>query len=187
MTTKGSDARHARFRHALVVGGTGMLADATRFVRAQSARMTLVARRAEAADLTRSPDEACPVDWRDFAAFWKALSPRIRARRPDLALLWMHASGERALHWLLAQLVTHPVLIVHVLGSSSGDPRACNESLKAILSSDPSVQYVTVVLGSKALPGGRRRWLTNAEISAGAIEAIQTGRDVVVGEIVPVD
>jgi hypothetical protein len=47
------------------------------------------------------------------------------------------------------------------------------------------MHYVTVVLGSKALPGGGRRWLSDDEISSGAIEAIQTGRDVVVGDVVP--
>jgi hypothetical protein len=174
-----------QFEHALVVGGTGMLADASRFIRARSRRITLVARRAEAAGLTLLSDEACSVDWRNAAVFSAALSPRIAAIPPDLSLLWIHSSGQRALLWLLQQLVTRPVLIVHVLGSSSGDPRGGNDDINAIVSKAPRMHYVTVLLGSKALPDGRRRWLTNVEISAGAIEAIQNGRDVVVGEIIP--
>jgi hypothetical protein len=176
-----------QFEHAVVVGGTGMLADATRFIRACSRRMTLVARRAEAAGLTLLPDEACSVDWRNEAAFSAELLPRIAAIPPDLALIWIHSSGHRALIWLLQQLLTRPMLIVHVLGSSSGDPRGGNDAINAIVSRAPWTHYVPVVLGSKALPDGRRRWLTNLEISAGAIEAIQNGHDVVVGEIIPAD
>jgi hypothetical protein len=174
------------FEHALVVGGTGMLANATRFLRARSERMTLAARgaREAAASLLVLPDEACSVDWRDEAAFAAVLSPRLAAAPPDVALLWMHGSGHNALMWLLEQLVLQPVLIVHVLGSSSGDPRGGDPDINAMVSNRLLLHYVTVLLGSRAISGGRRRWLTDVEISAGAIEAIQTGRDVVVGELV---
>lgn len=160
-----------------------MLAQATRFVRAGSARMTLVARGARTSGLTVSPDEAWPVDWRDQATFCAALLPRLTATPPDLALLWMHADGTPALLWLLRQLMRHPILIIHVLGSSAGDPRAGNDAIDAMLAQAPGVRYVTVVLGSVPLPHERWRWLTDAEISAGAIEAIESGGDVVVGEI----
>jgi hypothetical protein len=175
------------FEHAVIVGGTGMLADATRFIRARSKRLTLVTRKAKPMGLTTLPDETCRVDWRNEAAFSAALLPRISAVPPDLALLWIHLSGQRALLWLMRQLVMRPVLIVHVMGSSSGDPLLDNDDIKSIIAKAPWVRYVTVVLGSKGLPDGRRRWLTDLEISAGTIEAIQNGRDVVVGEIVPED
>ena len=175
------------FEHALVVGGTGMLADATGFIRSRSKRLTLVARRAEAAApaLGVLPDEACAADWRDYMSFSSTVSPRIVAMPPDLALLWIHDSGHRSLLWLLMQLARAPILIVHVLGSSSGDPRGVDADINAILAKAPSMDYLTVVLGSKALPGGGRRWLKNNEICAGAIEAVQTRRDIVVGEIIP--
>jgi hypothetical protein len=164
-----------------------MLADATRFIRSRSKRLTLVARRAEAAApaLGVSPDEACRADWRDFMSFSSTLSSRIAAMPPDLALLWVHDSGHRTLLWLLQQLARLPILIVHVLGSSSGDPRGGDADINAILAKAPSMDYVTVVLGSKALPGGDRRWLKNDEICVGAIEAVQSRCDVVVGEIIP--
>jgi hypothetical protein len=186
MTPNASGADRQGFQHSLVVGGTGMLADATRFIRARSQRMTIVARRPKVTGVMLSSDEACAVDWRDVTAFSAALSPRLSARPPDLALLWMHSSGDPSLLWLLGRLVTRPALIVHVLGSSSGDPRGGTEEIGAIVTKARSAQYVTVVLGSKALAAGGRRWLTNFEISTAAIEAIQNRWNVVAGEIVPV-
>lgn len=175
------------FQHALIVGGTGMLANATRFIRARSERVTLVARRASAAAaaLGISPADACPLDWSNTSAFAAELSPRISAAPPDLALLWIHDNGHHTLLWLLDQLKMRTVLIVHVLGSASGDPRGGDRELNVIVTKPPQIHYVTVVLGSKVLPGGARRWLTDEEISTGAIEAIRVGRNVVVGEIVP--
>jgi hypothetical protein len=108
------------FQHALIVGGTGMLANATRFIRARSERVTLVARSATAAAaaLGISPADACPLDWGNTGALAAALSPRMSAVPPDLALLWIHGSGHRTLLWLLDQLNMRTVLIVHVLGSA---------------------------------------------------------------------
>jgi hypothetical protein len=176
-----------RFEHALIVGGTGMLANATRFVRTRSEHVTLVSRRANkaAAALGVLPSEACSLDWRDTANFAAELLPRIASLPPDLSLLWIHGNGHRALLWLLGQLTTCPVLIVHVLGSASGDPRTNDPEINVILNNAPRMQYVTVMLGSKSLPDGGRRWLTDEEISLGAVEAIQTTRNVVVGEITP--
>jgi hypothetical protein len=175
------------FQHALIVGGTGMLANATRFIRDRSEHVTLVARRANAAAaaLGISPADACPLDWSDTTAFAAELSPRISAAPPDLALLWIHGNGHRTLLWLLDQLKMRTVLIVHVLGSALGDPRGSNRDINVLVTKGPQMHYVTVVLGSKVLLGERRRWLADDEISTGAIEAIQTGHDVVVGEIVP--
>jgi len=56
-------------------------------------------------------------------------------------------------------------------------------NIDSIVNTAPRMRYVTVVLGSKSLANGRRRWLTNSEISLGAIDAIQNARNVVVGEV----
>src|SRR5258708_2196818 len=100
-----------RFAHALVIGGTGMLAGATRYVAARSQRLTVVARGAEAACRNMGLDAgaACPADWRARAAFLAAVSPRLGSPLPDLALIWMHASGERAALGLLDALAARRV------------------------------------------------------------------------------
>jgi len=174
----------ARFEHALVVGGTGMLADAARFLRDHSKWMTLVSRSAKLRGLSKQPDNTCAVDWHDFAAFSAALGPCMSATPPDVALLWMHSDAWLSLLWLLGQLATRPVLIVHVVGSSWSRPPGGDHEIGDVVVA-AGAKYVNVVLGSKALPNGRRQWLTNSEIGSGAIEAIQTARDVMVGEMGP--
>lgn len=138
-----------------------------------------------AAGLGVLPSEACSLDWRDTATFASELWPRIALVPPDLSLLWIHDNGRRTLLWLLGHLMMRPVLVVHVLGSASGDPRIHDPEIDAVLNDAPRMRYVTVVLGSKSLPDVGRRWLTDEEISLGAVEAIQTAHNIVVGEITP--
>ena len=71
-------------------------------------------------------------------------------------------------------------MVVHELSSASGDPAACHGAVTA--RNGAHVRSVTVKLG-RVGNAGSWRWLTDAEISGGAIEAIETGRDVVVGDI----
>src|SRR5258708_29157215 len=172
-----------RFAHALVVCGTGMLAGATRYVAARCQRLTVVARGAEAACRNMGLDAgaACPADWRARAAFLAAVSPRLGSPLPDLALIWMHASGERAALGLLEALAAAPVLIVHVRGSAAGDPRQGHEAIDALAARTASMRFARVLLGSRMLAEVARRWPTDEEISAGAIEAVESGRAVVVG------
>lgn len=174
------------FQHALIVGGTGMLRQASAFVAARARRVTLVARGAvrAAAELGLGHDSALPLDWRHSDAFGSALRQRSAALGPiDLALLWLHDDGQHALEALLRDLSRAPVLVVHVLGSADADPGAGNAAIRSLAIRHGPISYVTVVLGSKPGVGGGRRWLTDAEISAGAIAAISTGRDVRVGDL----
>ena len=174
------------FQHALIVGGTGMLRPASAFVAARARRVTLVARGAmqAAAELGLGHDSALPLDWRHQDAFGSALRQRAAALGAfDLALLWLHDDGQQALEMLLHDFAQAKALVVHVLGSADADPGAGNAAIRSLVMQHGLLSYVTVMLGSKPGAGGGRRWLTDAEISAGAIAAIRTGRDVTVGDL----
>jgi hypothetical protein len=174
------------FQHALIVGGTGMLLQASAFVAARARRVTLVARGAAqaAAELGLGSDAALPLDWRHADAFGSALRQRAAALGAiDLALLWLHDDGQQALEALLRDLAQAKALVVHVLGSADADPGAGNAAIRSLAMRHGLLSYVIVVLGSTPGVGGGRRWLTDAEISAGTIAAIRTGRDVMVGDL----
>ena len=154
---------------ALVIGGTGMLAAATRWLAARSAGTVLVARRASAFDMAGAA--AVDADWSD-----PGFRPRVEAAldaAPSVgrALLWLHEPAP-VLPWLLPRLAAARVVLV--LGSLDGDP----------LVPATAGEVVTVRLGSIAVPGGRR-WLTHAEISTAAVAALEDGRSRQVGEPVP--
>ncbi len=174
------------FQHALIVGGTGMLRQASVFVAARARRVTLVARGAvqAAAELGLGQESALPLDWRHEDSFRGALRQRAATLGAiDLALLWLHDDGQQSLEVLLCDLTQAPALVVHVLGSTDADPAAGSAATRSLAMRHGVLSYVTVVLGSKPGRDGGRRWLTDAEISAGAIAAISTGRDVTVGDL----
>jgi hypothetical protein len=151
----------------LSIGGTGMLAEATRWL-AREANTLVVARRATrfcAGDERLVPYD---LDWSD-RDFHERLERALNAREIRRALLWLH-KPEPVLPWLLPLLPRTQIVLV--LGSLGGNPEVPAQA-----------DLLTVRLGSKAMPDGGRRWLTDEEISAGAIAAFATGRSQIVGEL----
>lgn len=168
-----------RFSTSLSVGATGMLAGALKTVVECSDRTIVVARHASKTAKDLPGTVALDLDWRDAAVFETALVPTLD-RGVDLALLWMHGSGDRSLRWLLERLKHQSCLVVHVLSSAAPDPTAFRDALNRDAA---HCRYRTVRLGAIALSGGGTRWLTDDEISQGAIRAIDTETDVTAGTI----
>lgn len=171
-----------------------MLRGVSRWLAARSAAVTVTGRRAER--LVPLADEfanLAPVafDWRDADAARRSVEHALKTRGPcDLAVLWVHDSGARALDAIVETLVAHAdaasstVRLVHVLGSSADDPNAFADDAKPELlrreAPPRSVRYEQVVLGFMIEDpprggggSGVSRWLTNDEISAGVIDAIE--------------
>jgi hypothetical protein len=174
--------RDPAFRTAVTVGATGMLSQALDWVAARSACTVVVARGASRWSRSGTPaGSVVPLDcdWRDGAALTGALRQAVDPGEVDLLLLWVHATGSQALQGLLDLFAPRDLLIVHVLSSAAGDPAAYRDAVGRY---GTAARYRTVKLG--AIQGAvGRRWLTDAEISDGAIQAIREQRDVTVGEI----
>ncbi len=150
------------------IGGTGMLAAATRWLAAEC-RATLVVSRHAARFVAREPRMvALDADW-SRPDFVDAIALSLSTMPPVThALLWLHRLDDH-LPALVARL--EGARIVLVLGSMDGQPKLPDAS-----------GVVTVRLGSMA-DGRGRRWLTNDEISAGAIAALEDGGARIVGEL----
>lgn len=156
---------------SLIIGGTGMLASASEWLAQHSTRTIMVAR--NASRFANLHANMLPVDanWNqpDFAPqVGNAIHASGNIQR---ALIWMH-DPDKQLPPLLPLLES--ARIVLVLGSRDGKP--------SVTMTHPSM--TTVQLGSMATASGRR-WLTHAEISDGAIEALTHGRSLIVGELRP--
>lgn len=154
--------------HALVVGGTGMLWEATRALARDFAVVSVVARRAD-----RFPGiHPLPVDYHDAAALAEALRRAVEQHGPiRLAVCWIHSTAPRALETVAAELGRsgEPCRLFHVRSSASADPtRLPKPALEAL---PPNVAYREVILGFQ-IEGGRSRWLTHREISQGVLQAI---------------
>ncbi|HEY5106392.1 MAG TPA: hypothetical protein VII73_06415 [Caulobacteraceae bacterium] len=149
-----------------------MLAKATRWLASRSARTLIVARRATLFIAGQTGMVAVNADWN--AAKFPATLQRAIAEAPAIgtALIWLH-DPEPALAWLLPVLPGARVVLV--LGSVSEAPTLPTSAAR----------IATVRLGSIATAHGRR-WLSDDEISDGAIAALRDGRSRIVGELGPV-
>lgn len=148
-----------------------MLAGATRWLAARSAVTLLAARRANHFAAGECRFLPLDVDW-NSASFHSVVETAIRAAPPiETALLWLHDPAE-VMPRLLPMLGTASVVLV--LGCGDGRPDVPTTAARVAM----------VRLGSMPTATGRR-WLTHAEISAGAIAALEDGQSRIVGELVP--
>lgn len=166
-------------RHALVIGGTGMLAGAVRDLAGRARAVTLIARAPDrlAAEIGAAP---LAMDWTDRAGVARALAHLARRPAPDLMISWIHRNGL----WCLTEfeaLLAPGARSIRVHGSATGDPAG---GVRTDPAPPAGVRRQDVVLGWVDEPGGRR-WLTDEEISAGVIEALERPerRAAVVGTI----
>lgn len=157
---------------ALVIGGTGMLAGVVEALSARGWQVSVLARGQSRLDaLAELPGvTACPADYRDLAEF----AAVVRSVLPvDLVVAWIHSTAPEA-PLRLAQLVAdpeRPVAYHHVLGSSGrGFQAPTVEDFTAL----QGLRYHQTALGS-VQELGSARWLTDAEIVAGVLRAIDTG------------
>jgi hypothetical protein len=151
-----------------VLGGTGMLAPATRWIAAHSTRLTLAAR-AHRALADQLGADSVQVDWTDPVATRASLAGHRGCY--DVAVLWLHDDGA-PLARAFEDTVRTGGRIVRVHGSASADPQVLRRR-----DPDPrkDVARQIVILGyhpDDTAPEGRR-WLSDAEISGGVIAALR--------------
>jgi molybdopterin-guanine dinucleotide biosynthesis protein A len=140
--------------HVLVVGGTGMLAAATRALAARGHSVTSMARRA--ADLGPGVEPSA-VDYRDSDRLAEALMRVQEARGPiELAVCWIHTDAPDAPR-LVADALSPGGRLVQVFGTR----------VWPVEDVPIHVAYRQVLLGSH-----EGRWLTHEEISAGVVDAV---------------
>jgi hypothetical protein len=139
-----------------------------------------------------------PADYRDAAAFAAILDGAVAARGPfSLGVAWIHSDAPDAALAAAAR-VRGPFL--HVLGSAAADPALPDPGRRARFEALPGVAYREVILGFVLEGGpqgpvglplgsptlGRARWLTDAEISRGVLDAVAADRPrSVVGVVEP--
>lgn len=172
--------------HALVVGGTGMLREATLTLAQRCTAVSAVARRAASVADTWPGINPLPLDYHDAAALAQALRRAVGHYGPiQLAVCWIHSSAPEALQTVAAELGRsgEPCRLFHVRGSAAADPtRLPRPALDEL---PPTVSYRQVILGFQ-IEGNRSRWLTHREISQGVLQAIEDDAEYrVVGVVRP--
>jgi molybdopterin-guanine dinucleotide biosynthesis protein A len=140
--------------HVLVVGATGMLARLTRELAARGHTVTSIARRP--AGLGPGVTSV-PLDYRDSEALGAALARAVDARGPfELGVCWIHTDAPAA-----------PKLVAAALAPGARLVQVFGTRVWPLEDVPLHVAYRIALLGSR-----EGRWLTDDEISAGVLEAV---------------
>jgi len=164
-----------RFHHVLIVGGSGMLAGLCRALLGRCDTLSVMARNENRIRAIAPSVHPLVCDYNDSGAADAALAADKEAHgAPDLVVAWVHGRAPQ-LRRRLAEAVAQGGRFVQVLGSAHGDPARPDrlDDMQRRAESLPIV-YQAVVLGF-AVEGAGSRWLTNEEISAGVLRALETG------------
>ena len=158
---------------ALLIGTTGMLAEAAREVIARADKAVLVSRRADEF-LFGEPElddklVSLTLDYENTADF----ITEIEKHGPyDIALTWIRPKAE-LMRAALDAVIAPGGLLVEVMGSRSillgqdGSPSIAETRAHA-LAAQPDITYAQVILGFVIEEDGSSRWLHHHEISAAA-------------------
>jgi molybdopterin-guanine dinucleotide biosynthesis protein A len=148
--------------HALVVGGTVMLAAATRALADRGHVVTCIARR----DVRLGDGVTVqPVDYREPELLRDALARATTARGPiELAVCWIHTDAPEA-----------PRIVAAALAPGARLLQVFGTRLWPLVDVPLHVAYRQVLLGERD-----GRWLTHEEISSGVLKAMVADRPVAV-------
>jgi NAD(P)-dependent dehydrogenase (short-subunit alcohol dehydrogenase family) len=172
--------------HALVVGGSGMLAGLSRRLLQTHASVSVLARHEAAIRAIAPAVHPLVCDYNDEIAVATALAAdKATHNAPDLVVAWVHGRAP-VLRRRLAEAVAPGGRFLQVLGSAHGNPAHPERLVEmAMAAAGLLIVYQAVVLGFVVEPGGTR-WNSPAEISQGVAAAVDSGRALsVVGRLEP--
>lgn len=174
----------------VVIGGTGMLRPAVHRLVADGGHVVVVARRpqraftGEPAPWQASGGQLVPVtaDWADPGHLADEVAVATEGVAARAVIAWIHGPYHEDVLAALDRTLARTAVVVQLWGSALGDPTE-GPAPPAMAASPRS--YRRVVLGY-VREGSRSRWLTDEEISAGALRALDDPSPVqVVGQVTP--
>ncbi|WP_176224011.1 short-chain dehydrogenase [Thalassobacillus devorans] len=176
-------------KHALVIGGTGMLAETTLWLADQGYHVSVVVRNKQKMDKliersTRS-DKLIPVlvDYKNTEGLIHRLREDFeRHGTPQLVVAWIHSDAGKAREVILHEVAkaTVPFNLYIILGSSH------NRDVFRQEINVPDHGTLHIVQLGYVVEGNRSKWLVHDEIAHGVIDAIRNEKmEHVVGVLEP--
>jgi NADPH:quinone reductase-like Zn-dependent oxidoreductase len=171
-----------RFESVLIVGGSGMLAGLARALCEHADRVSILARSEKRIRAVSDAVEPIVCDYNDGVALSEALS---QIETPDLVVAWVHGRAPQARR-AFAECLVAEGRFVQVVGSAHADPAHPERLAEMARAVDAlPIDYQAVVLGF-VVEQGSSRWLSNDEISAGVLAAIESEQPLsIVGAVEP--
>lgn len=172
---------------ALVVGGSGMLAEVSRWLAHTGYHVTVIgrdrSRLEQVAKNSSTPDRftLLDLDYQDTTALEQAMSQLRSERGPiDVAVTWIHNTAPEALSVIQHEFAyqAEEWRLYHVCGSRAWIKPPFVEEVDSCL-------YRRIILGF-VWEEPVARWLTNDEIACGVIRAIETDQpQSIIGKVEP--
>lgn len=162
-------------KHVCIIGGTGMLAEVSKWYADNNHTVSVIARNEE--KMNRMKDscsnpgniKAIYLDYRDIAKLHRLLKQNIKEYGPlTEAVVWLHSDGLHALSTVF-ELVEEKSNVWQVIGSQINA-----ENLRIRYQPQKDLKYNFIQLGF-VRENNNQRWLTNFEIADGIIHSIQAG------------
>lgn len=176
-------------KHALVVGGTGMLSAVSLWLVDQGYHVSVIARNENRMEIlgkqAASDRHITPllVDYTNHDELQKKVLETINKNGAiDSVIAWIHSTAPHALQTIAKEVSNSNSKweLFHVLGSSSDLPKIRRETTLPV-----NCSYKQIQLGF-IIEDAHSRWLTNKEIYGGVIEAIMKGNNIhTIGQIAP--
>ncbi|MCB0728004.1 MAG: short-chain dehydrogenase [Ignavibacteria bacterium] len=182
--------------HALIVGGTGMLAGVTDYFTQHGYTVSVIARNPAGLNkLIESKSEhgfinPVKVDYTDYYSLEERLRSAIdNYGEIETAVCWIHSTAPEA-PYIIADVLNDQSIkckYFHVLGCEETDPEKTIPDIKFTFERFVNLKYKKIILGF-VIDDESTRWLTNTEISNGVTDAIINERDsYIVGKVEPWD
>jgi hypothetical protein len=180
------------YDHILIVGGTGMLREASILLASRCNLLTSVASTDQSLERLDTEISKIPVqhnllrlDW-NSAEFLSTIKQYVQQQRscPSLVVAWFHRDtlGPK-LAITLAESCKNDIYFLQVLSSASASP--CTKITDKSIALPACIDFHRVILGFE-IHNGKSRWLTNDEISMGVIASIDSNVETsIVGKISP--
>ncbi|MBN6204974.1 SDR family NAD(P)-dependent oxidoreductase [Ralstonia pickettii] len=176
-------------KHALVIGGTGMLSGVSLWLLAQGYHVSVIARNADRMknliEQTNLKGNITPilVDYKRNEELQEKVQATIEQNGSiDMVVAWVHSTAPEALEIIAKEVSSSEKIweLFHVLGSSTD----VNKIKKRVTMSEDCL-YHQIRLGF-VIEDNCSRWLTNKEISDGVIASIEERSKIrTVGQIEP--
>lgn len=175
-------------KHALVIGGTGMLSEVSLWLSKNGYHVSVIGRNPEKMQrlLEQNSAQLSPV-FVDYTNTKELADHLVQIQQKNgalhLVVAWIHSNGIQVIPCLIDRLpASRPWTLFHVNGSSSN-----LDEIKSKLILPKHIHYAQILLGFK-VENEVSRWLTHQEISGGIIEAIQEkSSKKIIGTISPLE
>lgn len=175
-------------KHALVIGGTGMLSNVSLWLVNNNYNVSIIARDRQKMErlisqaFNKSNINPVLIDYSNDFELRNSIQSLIEKYGSiDVVVAWIHSYAKNALNSItqIASNSSRDLKLYHILGSSSN----LSEIKKSINIPDNCI-YCQVQLGF-IVQDETSRWLTNDEIANGVIEALKANKSepVLIGEI----